>query len=80
MPSLNGSWPYANMINLGEHAVVQMALGPNKVSILYKMICVRNPRYDSTGLVKLVNQTINADYDIVAEAEAILAEAALVSA
>jgi len=29
---------------------------------------------------KTANQTINADYDVVAEAEAILAEAALVSA
>lgn len=41
------------------------------------MRLVRNPRYEPTGLVKLVVQKINADYDVVAEAEAILANAAL---
>jgi hypothetical protein len=50
------------------------------VSPRYKMKFNTQPELRYDRLVKRLYQTINADYDVVAEAEAILAEAALISA
>lgn len=48
------------------------------VSLRYKIEYERNPSLNKETLKRF--KQINADYDVVAEAEAILAEAALVSA